>query len=80
MPKVVLCMVPWVCSIIATNDKTTAAPDPTLQRRPAPMAPGHPEAERSCQEPHHCALSPETASHVVRLSYVPEIIRAADDL
>ncbi|HEX6766140.1 MAG TPA: hypothetical protein VF103_11695 [Polyangiaceae bacterium] len=79
MPKVVLCMVPWVCSIIAT-DKTTVAPDPASQRRPPSVALGHPETEESCQEPHHCSLPPETASRVVRLSYVREIIRAADDL
>jgi hypothetical protein len=79
--KVVLCLVPWVCSLIATDSQRAVQAERAPHRMPVAISAraAAQEVDGGCRA-HHCSLPGDTASRVVRFSYVPEIIRTADDL
>jgi hypothetical protein len=68
MAKVLLCLVPWLCSV-ATMD----SPPVQVQRAMAVV----PKPERPCV---HCPVPGKTMKRIVRVSYVPEVLRTVDEL
>ena len=78
--KVLLCMTPLVFSIVATDTaRAELAERPNTQATPVPAIATRPVHAEPCQQG-GCLLRPDTVKRVVRVSYVPEIISAADDL
>ena len=78
MAKVLLYVTPWILSAALAD----AAPAGRAERPNT-----HAQVARSSHrsrpdpcEPNVCPLPPRTVERVVRFSYVPEIIRTADDL
>jgi hypothetical protein len=66
--KVFLCMVPWLCSVAKMDS-------PPVQVHRALAAASKPE--RPCV---HCSVPGKTMKRIVRVSYVPEVLRTVDEL
>jgi hypothetical protein len=76
--KVLVYVTPWIFSVALTDAAhAQRAERPSTQRQS--MRPNH-AAHRDPCEPGVCPLPPRTVERIVRFSYVPEIIRTADDM
>ena len=65
--KVFLCLVPWLCSV-AKMDSPPVQVHRTIAEAPK---------KRPCV---HCPVPGRTMKRIVRVSYVPEVLRTVDEL
>ena len=85
LAKVILCMAPWMFSLVATDgaandDPTGPVVPPATESVPAPIVPApDPVLEEPCRQT-VCSIPGDTARRVIRFSYVPEILRTTDQL
>ena len=80
MTKVLVCLTPWLCSLASMESELTFRAKRTVGGgTPAVTAARRFEMKPPCHET-LCPLPPDTVPRVIRFSYVPEILRAADDL
>jgi hypothetical protein len=85
LAKVILCMAPWMFSLVATDGGASVGPTgpmipPATESVPAPTVPAQdPVLEEPCRQT-VCPIPGDTARRVIRFSYVPEILRTTDEL
>ena len=73
-------MTPWMFSLALTDTaRAGLAERPNTQATPVPAVAARHAHTDPCQQG-ACPIPPDTVQRVVRFSYVPEIIRTADDL
>jgi len=80
MAKALLCVVPWLCSLVSMDTEPTVLRLRTPPRRAlATMSVRKPVVAEPCHRA-FCPLPGETAERIVRFSYVPEILRTPEEL